>query len=119
MKTLTREIIQMALRGDGTAQAPVVEEIMALVDGKTAQPPAGPLLLNMKQAACLLGVSKTWFWEQVRADCNRDKKFFPPVEINPGAYRYRREDIEAFAANVTTYAPRRRKQKVIKYDARN
>ena len=112
MRPSTRDIIQAALRGDETVPVKVVEAILGLLDGRVPSDLQGPLLLKMKDAARLLGVGKTWFWEQVTADRTRLPKFIQPVEINPGDYRYRRQDIEAFASRLSTYAPKRRKQKV-------
>jgi hypothetical protein len=67
----------------------------------------------MTKAAFLSGMGRTWFWEQVCADRTRDPMLFPPVEVNPGVFRYRRKDIEAFADRVAVYAPQRRVEQKI------
>jgi len=53
--------------------------------------PARPLLLNQKDAATMLGISRVTLWRMTK------EGFFAPVEILPGTFRYRAEEVEAFA----------------------
>jgi len=82
------------------------------LDGESQDALDRPLLLTMTAAARLAGMGRTWFWEQVRADQNRATKLFPPVEVSPGVFRYRRKDVEVFASRTATYAPRRLETKI-------
>lgn len=50
-----------------------------------------PLLLNQKDAARMLGISRVTLWRMMK------EGFFSPMEILPGTFRYRVEEIEAFA----------------------
>ena len=52
---------------------------------------SGPLLLTMTAAAKLAGISRTSFWRVCHA------KKIQRIEILPGSYRVRREDVEALA----------------------
>ncbi len=61
------------------------------VEPTTATPSGAPLLLTQKQAAQMLGISRVSLWRLTR------EAVFRPVEIFPGRFRYRREEIEAVA----------------------
>ena len=54
--------------------------------------PIGPLLLMMGDAAKLLGVSRATVWRLVKMGR------LEPVEILPGTFRVRREDVQALVA---------------------
>ena len=54
-------------------------------------PRQGPLLMTMTAGAKLAGVSRTSFWRICRS------KKISRIEILPGSYRVRREDVEAIA----------------------
>ncbi len=60
--------------------------------GKASSGSGGPLLLGMGAAAAMLGVSRATLWRLLR-DGRLAK-----VELFPGSYRVRREDLEALAA---------------------
>jgi excisionase family DNA binding protein len=65
-----------------------------LLDGKpeTAKPERkGPFLIPVREAAALLGVHRTVLWRMTKAGR------LARVEILPGSYRVRREDVEAIA----------------------
>ena len=57
-----------------------------------ARPTTGPLLLGMGAAAKFLGVSRSTLWRVLRAGT------IQRVELFPGSFRVRREDLEALAA---------------------
>lgn len=60
-------------------------------EGVPSAPNDAPLLLNQKQAARALGVSRVTLWRMTKS------AVFHPVEIFPGSFRYRREEVEAVA----------------------
>ena len=65
-----------------------------ILEGKLApepQPPKGPLLLRVKDAAALLGVHRTTMWRLVKAGR------LETVELL-GSLRIRRGDVEALAS---------------------
>ncbi len=64
-----------------------------LIDGRVSRKKSGggPLLLTQKEAAKLLGVNRVTIWRMTNEDILR------PVEILPGTFRYRAEDIEAIS----------------------
>ena len=65
-----------------------------LLDGNTeaVRPERkGPFLIPMREAAALLGVHRTVLWRMTKAGR------LARVEILPGSYRVRREDVEAIA----------------------
>ena len=55
---------------------------------------SGPLLLSMRQAAKMIGVSRVTFWRMMKAGK------LERVEILPGSFRVRRADVEALAGGV-------------------
>ena len=113
MKPSTRDIIRAALRADETVPLREVESINDLLQGKSDPAAEKPLLLNAKNAARLLGVGRTSFWEIVTADEKREKRLLQPAEPKPGQRMYRRKDIEAYADRVPTDTPVLRKQKIM------
>lgn len=76
--------------------APEIQaEIDRILDGKVpvrSEPPTGPLLMAMSEAAKYLNVSRATLWRMCRA--NRLAR----VEILPNSFRVRRADLEAIAA---------------------
>ena len=110
MKASTRDIIRAALRADETVPLREVESINDHLQGKSDPAADQPLLLNAN-AARLLGVGRTSFWEIVAADEKREKRLLQPSEPKPGQRMYRRKDIEAYADRISTDAAVRRKQK--------
>jgi len=74
-----KEAALKALRGDA-------EPERSTVQGK------GPLLMGMSAGAKFLGVSRATLWRVLRA--GKIQK----VELFPGSFRVRREDLEALAA---------------------
>ena len=111
MKSSTRDIIRAALRADETVTPAETERINDLLQGKSDPAADKPLLLNAKNAARLLGVGRTSFWEIVAADEKREKRLLQPSEPKPGQRMYRRKDIEAYADRISTDMAVRRKQK--------
>jgi excisionase family DNA binding protein len=70
------------------------QAIDRIFEGKMEAPrpaPTGPLLMMMGDAAELLGVSRATVWRMIKMG-KLDR-----VEILPGTFRVRREDIEALA----------------------
>lgn len=69
--------------------------LQRLVTGQADLPaPAqssGPLLLNQREAARLLGISRVTLWRMTKGGIIRT------VELSPGNPRYRRDDLEAIA----------------------
>ena len=57
-----------------------------------ARPMSGPLLLGVAAGAKFLGVSRATLWRALRAGK------LQKVELFPGSFRVRREDLEALAA---------------------
>jgi len=57
-----------------------------------ARPTTGPLLLGVGAGAKFLGVSRATLWRALRAGK------LQKVELFPGSFRVRREDLEALAA---------------------
>lgn len=80
-------------------QQRAIDRILA---GETSPPASisrsGPLLMSMTAAAKLAGVSRTSFWRICQA------KKIPRIEILPGSYRVRKEDVEALAGYRDTTA---------------
>ena len=111
MKGSTRDIIRAALGADETVTPMEIGRISDLLQGKSDPAADQPLLLNAKNAARLLGVGRTSFWEIVAADEKREKRLLQPSEPKPGQRMYRRKDIEAYADRISTDMAVRRKQK--------
>jgi predicted DNA-binding transcriptional regulator AlpA len=113
-------MIQLALRSDETVDPKIADAIRAILLGKLPElSDTDSFLLTMSAAARLLGVSRSWFWDRVTSERGSGKETFPAKELSPGVYRFRRREIEAFAADRDTYAPKRkvgsrttRKQKI-------
>ncbi|OGV73114.1 MAG: hypothetical protein A3K18_18910 [Lentisphaerae bacterium RIFOXYA12_64_32] len=103
MKPTTRQLIEVALRGDETVAANVRDMITSALDGHTptagAAETEGPLLMTMTDAAGFLGVSRVTIWRMVKQGALR------PVEIRRGVFRIRRSDLHRVSANYAPYSP--------------
>ncbi len=93
--TVTEELIQTALSAaDGQKRDALrlLKGEAALADASGAKPATGPLLMGIGAGAKYLGVSRATLWRACQA--GRMQK----VELFPGSYRVRREDLDALAA---------------------
>jgi len=76
-------------------QAPpdVQAHIDALLEGRQPSAPSlsGPLLMGMDEGAKYTGISRSTLWRLVKSGKIK------PVEIRPGSFKIRREDLERFA----------------------
>lgn len=97
MTATTRAILQSLAATDPDLSEGEKGMLRRLVSGEAEQAPAAkawadaPLLLTQKQAAWSLGISRVTLWRMTK------EAVFAPVEITPGNFRYRREEIEAVA----------------------
>jgi len=69
----------------------VLKGEVALADASETKPATGPLLMGIGAGAKYLGVSRATLWRACQA--GRLQK----VELYPGSYRVRREDLERLA----------------------
>lgn len=92
MRKLTRTIIRSALEGDPEVDHDHIQQALALLDGKT-KPGKGvmPLLLTVADTCRILNLSRQTLWR-----LSQDGTLMP-VKVR-GATRYRRQDVELFAA---------------------
>ena len=90
--TVTEEIIQVALTAPEGRKADALRVLRGEVPESTAKPATGPLLMGIGAGAKYLGVSRATLWRACQA--GRLEK----VELYPGSYRVRRDDLEALAA---------------------
>ena len=82
-----------------TANPAQLAAIDRILEGKPDEPrpgTTGPLLLQMGDAAKLLGVSRATVWRMMKLGR------LEGVEILPGTIRLRRADVEAIAAGLPT-----------------
>lgn len=92
MKKMTRTIVRSALEGDPEVEHDQIQQALALLDGKIdADSGPLPLLLTVADTCRLLNLSRQTVW---RLDKDGALK---SVKIR-GATRYRRADVEKFAA---------------------
>ena len=93
MNTTTISLLQTITSTDGTLTAQQRATLRDLIEGRAATrlTADAPLLLNCKQAAKLLGISRVTLWRMTKAG------YFLPVEILPGTSRYRYEEVEAIS----------------------
>ncbi len=91
--TVTEEIIQTALSAPEERKRDALKVLKGEVAlaGTSAKPRVGPLLMGIGAGAKYLGVSRATLWRACQA--GRIQK----VELYPGSYRVRREDLEALA----------------------
>lgn len=74
-----------------SASPEIQTEIDRVLEGKQPlETNKSPILIGMKKASEILGVSRTTLWRMV------NKGIFEKVEILPGSYRLRYADIVAF-----------------------
>ena len=89
--TLLEEMMQASLgAGDDRKQAAL--KILRGEVTECARPSTGPLLMGVGAGAKHLGVSRATLWRAVRAGKIRK------VELFPGSFRVRRDELEALAA---------------------
>lgn len=96
MSPTSKAILRSIAESDDSMTAAEREALARLLAGRLDAPSAGtwtdaPLLLTQKQAARSLGISRVTLWRMTK------EAVFAPVEITPGSFRYRREEIEAVA----------------------
>jgi len=96
MTPTTQAILNSVATSDPNLSLGEKSLLQRLISGQTAEalPKAtddAPLLLNQKQAARALGISRVTLWRMTKS------AVFHPVEIFPGSFRYRREEVEAVA----------------------
>ncbi len=91
MNSTSISLLQTITSTDGTLTAHQRTILTDLIEGRAAPRLTrdAPLLLNQKEAAKLLGISRVTLWRMTKAG------YFLPVEILPGTSRYRFEEVEA------------------------
>ena len=90
--TLKDEVIQAALPAAEDRLRLALDALRGVPAPSVLRPTTGPLLMGMGAGAKFLGVSRATLWRACLA--GRIQK----VELFPGSYRVRREDLEALAA---------------------
>ena len=90
--TLTEEVMQAVFAAPDERKIIALKALKGEMPLAVARPVNGPLLLGMSAGAKLLGVSRATLWRVVRA--GKIQK----VELFPGSFRVRREDLETLAA---------------------
>ena len=89
--TVTEEIIQVALAAPEDRK----REALRMLRGEVREPMRperkAPVLMGMGAAAVFLGVSRPTLWRILQMGK------IPKVELFPGSYRVRREDLESLA----------------------
>jgi len=83
------ERLMKFLQSTPEQQAAIDRIFNGQVEMPARRPSSGPLLIGMKAAAELLGVSRVTLWRILKAGK------LPRVEILPGSARLRRADVEA------------------------
>ena len=96
MSPTSKAILRSIAESDDSMTAAEREALVRLLAGRLDAPSPGtwtdaPLLLTQKQAARSLGISRVTLWRLTRDGA------LVRVEVLPGCFRYRREDIEAVA----------------------
>jgi len=94
MTPTTQAILSSVATSDPSLSRGERATLQRLVSGQTDTPAAatnGPVLLNQKDAARLLGISRITLWRMTKNGIIR------PVELSPGNTRYRREDLATLA----------------------
>jgi hypothetical protein len=90
--TTTESLILAAFSATEGRREAALRVLRGEVAESAAKPVTGPLLLGMGVASTLLGVSRATLWRACQA--GRLQK----VELFPGSFRIRREDLIALAA---------------------
>lgn len=90
--TLIEEVMQATLAAADDRKQVALRVLRGETLESAARPTTGPLLLGMGAGARFLGVSRATLWRACLA--GRIQK----IELFPGSYRVRREDLEALAA---------------------
>jgi predicted DNA-binding transcriptional regulator AlpA len=93
MNPTSLTLLQTVATTDATLSVEQRATLQDLIVGRALSRPASgqALLLSQKDAASMLGISRVTLWRMTK------EGFFAPVEILPGTFRYRAEEIEAFA----------------------
>ena len=107
MSPTTQAFLRSIADNDGTLSAAERDALDRLATGRldTPTPRAWadvPLLLTQKQASRALGISRVTLWRMTK------DAVLVRVEITPGCFRYRREDVEAVARDGMTANTRKR-----------
>ena len=90
--TLIEEVMQAALGAGDDRKQTALKVLRGEPLASAVRPMSGPVLMGMGAAADFLGVSRPTLWRMLQM--GRIQK----VELFPGSYRLRREDLEALAA---------------------
>jgi len=93
MNTTSRAIIETVLSSDTSLTLPERAAIRQSLSGGAAesQSPGGAYLMTLKQAAEKLGVNRVTVWRL------KKRGIFHKVEITPGTWRYRSDEIQEYA----------------------
>ena len=73
-------------------QLEAIDSILEFGIQKRPMASTGPLLMGMSASTKLLGVSRATLWRMTKAG------LLQKIEVLPGSFRLRREDLEAIAA---------------------
>lgn len=89
---LTGELLAAVVAASPERKEAALRVLRGAVQEPAVRPATGPLLLGMGAGAKLLGVSRATLWRVIQAG------IIPKIELFPGSYRVRREDLEALAS---------------------
>lgn len=92
VESVTNEILRALVPAPPDRKAAALKALLGEAAAPAAKPVTGPLLLGMGAAAAFLGVSRSTLWRIIQS--GKVEK----VELFPGSYRVRREDLIALAA---------------------
>jgi predicted DNA-binding transcriptional regulator AlpA len=104
MADLTGELLQAVVAATPERKEQALKILRGEATHPAARPLVGPLLLGIGAGAKLLGVSRATFWRAMRAGK------IERVELFPGSFRVRREDVELLASR----AAAKRDRKLVK-----
>lgn len=111
IENVTREMMQEWFPASDERKVAALKALRGETE-PARRPAVGPLLLGMGQAARLLNVSRATLWRILQAGTIKK------VELFPGSFRVRREDVEALAAGEFGFSPKVSKRGRPKKDAR-